>query len=212
LIYIISFVITIIDYTINNLWSVQTALEELNIKFITTNKFDEIERSSHIILPGVGSYKTAMEYIKKFKIDQALKKAVENNAKILGICLGMQLLASKGLEDGDTDGIGLINATIRKFNIEEKIFKVPHIGFNSVFSLNKGKLFKGLKNENDFYFLHSFIMPIEKYDEKIILHTCNYCEEYVAAFEFDNIYGTQFHPEKSQLNGLKIISNFYFNK
>ena len=97
--------ITIIDYSINNLWSVQTALESLNIKYLVTNKEKDILNSSHIILPGVGSFKTAMESIKELKIDKNIRTAASNNTKILGICLGMQLLGFKGYEDGETKGI-----------------------------------------------------------------------------------------------------------
>jgi glutamine amidotransferase len=201
--------ITIIDYSVNNIWSVQSALDYLDVKYIITNDPNTISEASHIILPGVGSFNQAMNNIKALGIDEAIHNAHKKNSKILGICLGMHLLATKGLEYGETDGLNLISNTIRLFDKTKMAnLKIPHIGFNSVEKSDKGKLFYDLNNLSDFYFVHSYIMTIEKLPKNTIIHKCKYGEEFVAAFEYLNIYGTQFHPEKSQINGLNLLKNF----
>ena len=202
--------ITIIDYSINNIWSVQSALEYLKIDHNISKDPEVIKKSTHLILPGVGSFNKAMKNIRKLKIDNAIQIAKENNCKILGICLGMQLLAKQGFEDGITDGLNLIDTDVRLFN-KNKLdnLKIPHIGFNNVKLGDNSLLFKNLKNNTDFYFVHSYIMPLDTFPNNSIIHTCTYGESFVAAFEYNNIFGTQFHPEKSQMNGLKVLKNFF---
>jgi len=202
--------IVIIDYLINNLWSVQSALNNLGYNYKISNDSEVIKDSSHLILPGVGSFRLAMLNIKKLRIDQAIKSSLNNGSKILGICLGMQLLASRGYEDGNTAGLNLINAEVKKINISKnkKKIKIPHVGFNSVKFNEKSNLFKGINNYCDFYFVHSFVLSINKLTNDHLISTCNYGEAFISSVEYKNIYGTQFHPEKSQKNGLKIIKNF----
>ena len=202
--------ITIIDYSINNIWSVQSALEYLKIDHNISKDPEVIKKSTHLILPGVGSFNKAMKNIRKLKIDNTIQIAKENNCKILGICLGMQLLAKQGFEDGVTDGLNLIDTDVRLFN-KNKLdnLKIPHIGFNNVKIGDNSLLFKNLKNNTDFYFVHSYIMPLDTFPNNSIIHTCTYGESFVAAFEYNNIFGTQFHPEKSQMNGLKVLKNFF---
>ena len=202
--------IVIIDYLINNLWSVQSALNSLGYNYKISNDIEVIKDSSHLILPGVGSFRLAMLNIKKLRIDEAIKSSLNNGSKILGICLGMQLLASKGYEDGNTEGLNLINAEVKKINISKNKnkIKIPHVGFNSVEFNEKSNLFKGINNYCDFYFVHSFVLSINKLTNDHLISTCNYGETFISSVEYKNIYGTQFHPEKSQKNGLKIIKNF----
>ena len=120
------------------------------------------------------------------------------------------IIGKKGLEDGITDGLDLINTTVRLFNKDRlNKLKIPHIGFNNVNVGNNSLLFKGLKNNSDFYFVHSYLMPMDNFPNNSIIHKCNYGEDFIAAFEYNNIFGTQFHPEKSQKNGLQVLKNFF---
>ncbi len=201
--------IVIIDYSLNNLWSVEKSLEFLGYNFKSSNNHEDILKASHLILPGVGSFFKAMKIIKDKKLDLAINQAVlKRKTKILGICLGFQLLCAKGYEDGESKGLGLINAVVDKF--DSNIVKVPHVGFNSIKINNMNSiLYKGIKNFSDFYFVHSYKLsfPNENYRSENIA-TCLYEKEFIASIEKDNVFGTQFHPEKSQINGLKIIKNF----
>ena len=128
--------------------------------------------------------------------------------KILGICLGFQLLGKKGYEDGESQGLGLIDSEVIKFSNNK--LKVPHVGFNNISIINKKSLlYKDIDNLSDFYFVHSYLMPYpNKNIKEDYIATCTYGEKFIASVELNNIFGTQFHPEKSQSNGLKLIKNF----
>ena len=201
--------VVIIDYGMGNILSVESALHYVGAKTMITLTPEIISNASHLILPGVGSFRKAMNNIRRLSIEDAIKTAVtEKGAKILGICLGMQLLGSKSTEDGLTQGLGLVPNKVERLKSFElnQTLKVPHIGFNTVnFSENKD-LFSNLPKKADFYFVHSFRMLQECLTGGI--GTCTYGEEFLAAFEISNISGTQFHPEKSQTNGLQILKNF----
>ena len=201
--------VVIIDYGMGNILSVESALHYVGAKTMITLTPEIISNASHLILPGVGSFRKAMNNIRRLSIEDAIKTAVtEKGAKILGICLGMQLLGSKSTEDGLTQGLGLVPNKVERLKSFElnQTLKVPHIGFNTVnFSDNKG-LFEKLEQKADFYFVHSFRMLQECLTGRI--GKCTYGEEFLAAFEASNVSGTQFHPEKSQTNGLQILKNF----
>ena len=200
--------VTIVDYDSGNLWSVKNALIYLGYEPEITSCPEKIRNSRKLILPGVGSFAYAMKSLKEKNIDQAIRDAViEKGASILGICLGMQLLGSRGTEDGITEGINLIPTDVDVFNkdILEKL-KTPHIGFNKVLGHPKSKLFKGLDRETDFYFVHSYRMVENNIDGYNGI--CFYGEEFMALYENENIFATQFHPEKSQNNGLIVLNNF----
>jgi len=196
----------IIDYGMGNLYSVKSALEYLGASvFIDSNK-SKILEFEYLILPGVGSYKRAMEKIRNLGIDNAIYDALEKNkAKILGICLGMQLLGKSSTEDGFTEGLNLIGNKVEKIEHSKNI-KVPHIGFDKIEIHSKTNFFRNIKTQSAFYFVHSFKMSNDAAISEIA--TCNYGGGFVAAFQSGNIYGTQFHPEKSQSNGLQLIANF----
>lgn len=200
--------ITVIDYGMGNLWSVSSALRYLGSNPIVSSDPDEIVRADALLLPGVGSFRKAMSFLQKNGLDQAIVEAVHSKGiKILGICLGMQLLGASSTEDGNTIGLGLIPAEVDKFSIEEVgANKVPHIGFDGVQSEPNWSLFKGLKNGADFYFVHSYrLLPTDLSGNCAI---CNYGVDFLAAYEKNNIFATQFHPEKSQTNGLVLLKNF----
>jgi len=200
--------ITVVDYGMGNLWSVLSALRYLGCNPTASSDPDEISRAGSLLLPGVGSFRKAMIALQQKGLDQAIVEAVQvKGSKILGICLGMQLMGISSSEDGDTIGLGFIKSTVDKFTLAEiGVNKLPHIGFDSVRSQSSGNLFKGLHNIADFYFVHSYrMLPIELAG---IPATCRYGVEFLAAYEQDNIFATQFHPEKSQTNGLILLKNF----
>lgn len=200
--------VKVIDYGMGNTFSVINALGYLGCNAILTNKSDDIISSDFIILPGVGSFREAMHSLILNKTDQAIKKAVnKQGAYILGICLGMQLLGSHSTEDGDTLGLGLIDNQVDIFSHQELgDNRIPHVGYNSITTNNRNGLFLNLPDEPFFYFNHSYRMLIEDFSPNYA--TCNYGVDFLAAFEYDNICGTQFHPEKSQSNGLMLLKNF----
>ena len=203
--------VTLIDYGVGNLWSVISAIEYLGAKVDLISDPEKIASSSVLLLPGLGSFRKGMEDLINTGIDKAILHAVkDNNAKILGICLGMQLMGSYGTEDGGAEGLGLIPNRVERFNKDE-IYgnKIPHVGFNVVNFSERSGLFKDFTNSSDFYFTHSYRMLVEGISGRYA--TCFYGKEFLAAFQFNNICGTQFHPEKSQTNGLLLLRNFLQN-
>jgi len=200
-------VITIVNYKMGNLRSVHNAFDYLGFKNEIVSEPEKILKASKIILPGVGSFRQAMQNIKEMGLYEPLCEMVlEKKVPILGICLGMQLLAKSSEEDGFTEGFGFIDDEVINFDIDKK-YRVPHVGFNSV-NLNKNNstLFKGLNDNTDFYFVHSY--RLGKIDKPFVAGISEYGEKFTSAFEQDNVFGTQFHPEKSQSNGLKLLINF----
>lgn len=198
--------VTIIDYGIGNIKSVLNMTSYLNANNKISSDPREILNSDHLILPGVGSFTTGIKNLKKKNLDSCLLEAVlEKKIKFLGICLGMQLLASYGEEDQGGKGLNLIEGVVRKFD-NSCNYKVPHIGFNSVNTSNNSILFKGIPSMSSFYFVHSYYLSLTERVGKS--HTCNYINNFLAAYENENIFATQFHPEKSQTNGLLLMKNF----
>jgi len=200
--------ITVIDSGMGNLWSVSSALHYLGCNVLTSDDPEEIVRADTLLLPGVGSFRKAMSALRKNGLDQAIIEAVQvRGIKILGICLGMQLLGISSSEDGHTIGLGLIPTKVDKFTANEVgTNKIPHIGFDLVKNQPESRLFKGLKNSADFYFVHSYrLLPANLSG---IAAICNYGTDFLAAYEQNNIFATQFHPEKSQTNGLILLQNF----
>tara|TARA_X000000368_G_C23024674_1_gene709608 strand:+ start:690 stop:1301 length:612 start_codon:yes stop_codon:yes gene_type:complete len=197
--------LVIIDYGMGNLKSLGSALKYLNVEnVVISNDHKTIKEADKLLLPGVGSFVSAMNKIKDLSLDKTLDQVVLKDKKpILGICLGMQLLCNYSEEDGGAQGLGYVDAECRKFN--EENLKVPHVGFNQVILNSNTKLYDGLNKENDFYFVHSYRLQS---DENINQSYCNYKEDFIASFEQSNIIGTQFHPEFSQTNGLKVLKNF----
>lgn len=200
--------ITIVDYGMGNLWSVQSALRYLGCDPKTSSDPDEVVRADSLLLPGVGSFRKAMVALQQRGMDQAITEAVQvKGRKILGICLGMQLMGLSSSEDGDTPGLGFIRSTVDKFTVDEiDSNKLPHIGFDLVSSQPSSHLFKNMQKVTDFYFVHSYRMLPNNLNG--ITATCCYGIDFLAAYEQENIFATQFHPEKSQTNGLILLKNF----
>lgn len=199
---------TIVDYGMGNLWSVYSALRFLGASPIISSDPAVVSDAEMIILPGVGSFNKAMQALDSSGLADALRKAVlVRQRKILGICLGMQLFADSGDEDGACAGLGFIPAVVKRFSlIELQNKKVPHIGFNEVVADANSLLFRGGLKNSDFYFVHSYhVVSNELLGKRAI---CNYGVDFLAAIEYENIFATQFHPEKSQTNGLQLLNNF----
>jgi glutamine amidotransferase len=198
--------IVIVDYGMGNIRSIASTLRYLGVEdVVLSNDFETLNSSDKIILPGVGSFGKAITEIKKKKIDIYLNQiVVEEHKPLLGICLGMQLLGKSSSEDGFNEGLGFVNGIVEKF--DNTHVKVPHVGFNQVKVNNKLRLYHGFNEEfSDFYFTHSYRMLSSA---TINQSYCNYQENFVASFEVGNMVGTQFHPELSQSNGLRLLKNF----
>lgn len=199
--------IAIIDYGMGNIRSLENAIEYVGYEPIITSDAEEILNSDKIILPGVGAFGDAMEAIRTNRLYEILHQEVIVNKKpMLGICLGLQLLAKTSNEHGNHEGFGWLDAHVMNFDAEMGL-NIPHIGWNDIHILNSDPLFHGLKNsEKDFYFVHSYYVGCN--DSSDVLATCNYGIDFVAAIKKDNIVATQFHPEKSQDNGIQVLENF----
>lgn len=167
-----------------------------------------VSEADALILPGVGSFRNAMQALEAQGLAKALREAVKGKKrKILGICLGMQLFAERGTEDGDCPGLGFIPGLVDRFSREELgPLKVPHIGFNHVSASPQSRLFNGIISPADFYFVHSYRLLATALPG--LPGLCHYGIEFLAGYEHENIFATQFHPEKSQTNGLRLLSNF----
>ena len=200
--------VVIIDYGMGNLWSVASAVRFLGFTPVVTSETSIISSAESLILPGVGSFRRAMHEIKSASIDQAIFKSLENpKTKLLGICLGMQLLGVSSTEDGLTEGLGLVKNTVTKLiGSNEVSIKIPHVGFNRTQMPKESKLFDQISIVASFYFVHSYAMQI--LDDSSKYATTTYGHKFVAAIESGQIFGTQFHPEKSQKSGLKVLEGF----
>jgi glutamine amidotransferase len=198
-------VIGIVDYGMGNLASVANAFEYLGFDSVICTKPEEIESVERIILPGVGSFQAAMQSLIQDKWDQAIIEFGKSGRPVLGICLGMQLLFDSGDENGPTDGLGLIPGEV-KYLVPASPNKVPHVGWNSLNIIQEHPLLERYRPGVDLYFVHSYqVLP--KSTDHIIAKT-DFGGEFVSAVAKDNVAGMQFHPEKSQPYGLKILENF----
>lgn len=200
--------IVVVDYGMGNLRSVQNALHYLGALSHVSGSPKKVAAAEILLLPGVGSFRAAMQALQTTGLDNALQEAViGRGVKILGICLGMQLMGTRGNEGGDSAGLGFVPGSVERFSDQfSSDLKVPHIGFNSVTPAEDSVLMRGLHGMPDFYFVHSYRMLPAGLPGKV--STCAYGEPFVAAYEHKNIFATQFHPEKSQTNGLLLLKNF----
>lgn len=196
--------VAIIDYGLGNLASVQKALSFLKIDNKITNDHNEIKNASVILLPGVGSFAHGMHNLKEKNLDTILmEEVIGKSKKFLGICLGMQLIAEKGTEPNDTQGLGWVKGVVKK--IESDNLRIPHMGWNTI-SVRNNSYMKS-SDGKDFYFTHSYhFVPS---DSSVIAATVNYGTDLVAAVQQNNIFATQFHPEKSQQAGLELLKQFF---
>jgi len=197
----------LIDLNTGNLESLKSAITKLNIKYkICKNSFD-FEEVDKIILPGVGAFKDFMAKLNSSGISKIILNKIENNIPILGVCVGFQVLFSESSEHGKSKGLNILNGKIINFKDISKQIKVPHVGWNECQIINKENFLYGINDFSDFYFTHSYFL--KECNEKNIISKTNYGINFASAVKKNNVYGVQFHPEKSQSNGLKILKNFY---
>jgi glutamine amidotransferase len=206
--------VSIVDYGTGNLNSVSKAIEaarsRINEKVIVriSNNPQDILISDRIILPGQGSYRQCVLNLQNIKgLWEAINEFVLIKKKpIFGICVGMQIFSEEGFEEERTKGFGWIGGTVKKIILEDRQLKLPHMGWNEINILNKHPLFSGIENLTDYYFAHSYYFDVKNKADAIC--SVKYEKNLTAAVLKDNIFGTQFHPEKSQENGIKLLSNF----
>ncbi|MDC3019944.1 imidazole glycerol phosphate synthase subunit HisH [Prochlorococcus sp. AH-736-E15] len=197
--------IAILNYGMGNLRSVNNAFKKIDTLPLITNLEKEIIESDGLILPGVGAFPEAIKNIKKIGLDKIIYKAVNEYKKpILGICLGMQLLCRISYENGKYPGLSLIDGTVRKIPKENGL-RIPHVGWNDIIKKKNCPLFENIKTGASFYFVHSYFF--DTIEENISLKV-NYGNQITAAISKDNIFGVQFHPERSQTYGLKCLLNY----
>ncbi len=199
--------ITIIDNDLGNIGSVVRAVSYLNIPFCLTRDLNEIEKAEKLILPGVGSFSAAAKEVLTPQFTGLIRYlTLEKGIPFFGFCLGMQLISEFGEEMGESKGLGLIKAKTSRLRVDPARYPVPHMGWNDV-DFNGLKMFAGVADKSCFYFVHSFEMMVS--DPETNIATVNYGDfDICAAVEKDNIWGAQFHPEKSQKAGLQLIKNF----
>ena len=198
--------VAIIDYDAGNIKSVQKAIESLGEEVVITRKPEEILSASGVILPGVGAFGDAADKLRESGLFDFIKEQALSGKPMMGICLGMQLLFDKGYEYGEHDGLGLIKGSIRPISdVIPDDLKIPHIGWNALDFKKKSPIFKYINNGDHVYFVHSFYGAE---CEESVIATSEYGIPLTAAVGKDNIYGCQFHPEKSGDTGLKILKAF----
>lgn len=200
--------LAIVDYGMANLRSVQKAFERCGHPATIIRTPDEIRKADHLVVPGVGAFKDASRVLFESGLAEAIREHVKAGRPFLGICLGLQLLADIGHEDGAHQGLGIIPGEVKRFTVDQPPLnlKVPHMGWNSIKWARDVPLLKGLQQGTYFYFVHSYyIVPRDK---DVIAATADYGGDFAAAIQKDNVYATQFHPEKSQQVGGVILKNF----
>lgn len=197
---------TIVDYGMGNMGSISNMLKKIGESSVISSDMTVIEASDRIILPGVGSFDHAIQNLHDLNLFYPIKELIIEKAKpILGICLGMQLL-TKGSEEGNLEGFGLIDGYTHKFSFSDNLLKIPHMGWNTLSLKKESSLFKDSLTEHRFYFVHSYAIKCANLDN--ILSTTHYGIDFVSSFEKKNIIGVQFHPEKSHKFGISFFKNF----
>lgn len=201
--------IVIIDYGAGNLRSVEKALKALGHAAIVTQDKNAIRSASGVILPGVGSFDVAIDNLRKTTLESAIIESIAMGKPYLGICLGLQVLFAES-EEGKEKGFGILPGKVKRFNFKghplEKKLKIPHMGWNSIQIKKDVPIYKGIESGSMLYFVHSYY--VEPEDKSTIATTTDYGREFASSVVKDNIYGTQFHVEKSGSIGLKILDNF----
>jgi glutamine amidotransferase len=203
--------VTIVDYKSGNISSVINSFKEVaqdKVKIEVTSDVSKIKSSDKVVLPGQGSFKSCMDALKSINglVDSLNDFVIINKKPLLGICVGLQMFADVGYEETETRGLGWISGKVTKIDNQNGKYKLPHIGWNEINIVKDSKIFKDIKDKSHMYFVHSYeFAPSYK---NFIVATTDYSSKHVCAVEKENIFGTQFHPEKSDKFGLKIINNF----
>ena len=203
--------VTIVDYNSGNISSVinsfrEVAKDKINIE--ATSDLSKIKSSDKVVLPGQGSFKSCVDALNNINglVDTLNEFTINSKKPVLGICVGLQMFADTGYEETETKGLGWISGKVSKIDNKNGKYKLPHIGWNQINIIKESKIFKDIKNNSHMYFVHSYEFIPE--DKNVISATTDYSSHIVCSVEKENIFGTQFHPEKSDKTGLKIIQNF----
>jgi len=203
--------VTIVDYNSGNISSVINSFQEVakdRINLRVTSDLNKIKSSDKVVLPGQGSFKSCVDALNNINglVDTLNEFAIDNKKPLLGICVGLQMLADVGYEEIETNGLGWISGKVSKIDNQNGKYKLPHIGWNEINIKKDSKIFKDIENKSHMYFVHSYEFIPE--DKSVISATTDYSSNVVCAVEKENIFGTQFHPEKSDKMGLRIVENF----
>ena len=203
--------VTIVDYNSGNISSVINSFKEVaknKVNIEVTSDLDKFKYSDKVILPGQGSFKSCVDALNKINglVDTLNEFAINKKKPLLGICVGLQMFAEVGYEEVETKGLGWISGKVSKIDNQGGKFKLPHIGWNQINIVKESKIFKGIENNSHMYFVHSY--ELVPNDKSVVSATTDYSSNIVCSVEKENIFGTQFHPEKSDITGLKIIDNF----
>ncbi len=195
--------LAIIDYGVGNLRSVEKAFAATGVEAIITSDAEELKRASRLVLPGVGAFAACMNALKEHGLVELVRERVADGVFLLGVCVGMQLLFEESDEFGRTEGLGFLRGRVRRFSDD---LVVPHVGWNQIRQRRRSPLFDGVADEAFCYFVHSYFC--EPADESVVVGETEYGVNYASVVARGNICGVQFHPEKSQAVGLKILANF----
>lgn len=197
--------LAIVDYQMGNLRSVQKAFERVGHAAAITSDPHAIERADKVILPGVGAFADAIAELRRRDLVEPIKAAIAADKPFLGICLGLQLLFDVSYEDGEHEGLGVLAGDVRRFDVPAE-FKVPHMGWNQVRLKRRPPIFTGVEDNSHFYFVHSYYVAPR--DASVVAGDASYPEPFCAVAWRNNLFATQFHPEKSQQSGLRLLKNF----
>ena len=203
--------ITIVDYNSGNISSVINSFNEVakdKVNVLVTSDLDRIKLSDKVVLPGQGSFKNCVDALNRVNglVDTLNDFVINNKKPLLGICVRLQMFADIGYEETETKGLGWISGKVSKIDNQNSKYKLPHIGWNQINFAKESKIFKNVENNSHMYFVHSY--EFVPNDKNVISATTEYSTKLVCSVEKENIFGTQFHPEKSDINGLQIIKNF----
>ena len=197
---------TIINYNLGNPKSIKNMLSYLGIDAVISDDLNTLKSADRLILPGVGHFAHGINQLNNLGFTDVIKEhALTQQKPILGICLGMQLMTNFS-EEGDADGLGLIDAQTKKFQLQDKSLKIPHLGWNEVSWQKESPILNSLSEKPRYYFVHSYFVECNHQND--VLGTTHYGQDFVSAFQHDNIIGMQFHPEKSHANGIQVFKNF----
>ena len=197
--------VVVVDYGMGNLRSVEKALEKVGMDAFISSKVEDIRNAKALVVPGVGAFGDAIKNLEKLNLIDEILKSIEKGKAYLGICLGLQILFEYGYEFGKHRGLGVLEGEVVRFE-NRKGYKIPHMGWNQIWKKKESDIYKDIKDGEFFYFVHSFY--VKPTDLDIIATTTDYTIDFCSSIQKDNIWAVQFHPEKSQKAGLKLLRNF----
>ena len=197
--------IAIIDYGMGNLRSVQNGFKKVGHEAVVTSDPAVVEQADKVVLPGVGAFEDAMAELRRREMVQPVLAAINSGRPFLGICLGLQLLFETSHENGRHEGLGVLAGEVVRFELPRK-YSVPHMGWNQISIQRQAPLFAGIEDQTHFYFVHSYYVVPQ--DERVIACETDYHRPFCSMIRRDNLFATQFHPEKSQTHGLRMLKNF----